>query len=135
MRGGKQKYREPFPQALRRRCRAEQARAGDGGQRPLVPRSRCPPRLTRSVRWPARRVVSGASYPSVAVGVDGGRGVALRPGIGGGRGAARRPGSGGAWPRRSVVPPPNNALEPTAPSGRLCPGGRLWVGAAAHRER
>ena len=28
-----------------------------------------------------------------------------------------------------------NALEPTAPSGRVCPGGRLWVGAAAHRGR
>src|SRR5438128_10509607 len=30
--------------------RAEQRRAGDGCQRPLVPRSRCPPRLTPSVR-------------------------------------------------------------------------------------
>ena len=29
---------------------AEQRRAGDGGQRPLVPRSRCPPRLTPGVR-------------------------------------------------------------------------------------
>jgi len=29
---------------------AEQSRAGDGAQRPLVPRSRFPPRLTRSVR-------------------------------------------------------------------------------------
>ena len=29
---------------------AEQARAGDGVQRPLVPRSRFPPRLTRGVR-------------------------------------------------------------------------------------
>ena len=28
---------------------AEQARAGDGFQRPLVPRSRCLPRLTRGV--------------------------------------------------------------------------------------
>ena len=28
-----------------------------------------------------------------------------------------------------------NALEPTAPSGSLFPGGRLWVGAAAHRGR
>src|SRR6266404_4042123 len=48
--GGKQRCQEPFPQALGRRCRAEQTRAGDSGQRPLVPRSRCPPRLTRSVR-------------------------------------------------------------------------------------
>ena len=31
-------------------CRAEQARAGDGFQRPLVPRFRFQPRLTRGVR-------------------------------------------------------------------------------------
>jgi hypothetical protein len=33
-----------------RRSRAEQPAAGDGKQRPLVPRSRCLPRLTRGVR-------------------------------------------------------------------------------------
>jgi hypothetical protein len=36
---------------------AEQARAGDGVQRPL--RFRFPPRLTRSVRLPARGVRGG----------------------------------------------------------------------------
>ena len=56
-RGGKQRCQQPFPQALRRRCRAEPARAGDGLQRSLVPRSRFQPRLTRGVmlRNDARR--------------------------------------------------------------------------------
>ena len=35
---------------LRREPATQQRRAGDGCQRPLVPRSRCPPRLTPSVR-------------------------------------------------------------------------------------
>jgi hypothetical protein len=33
------------------------------------------------------------------------------------------------------LPPPNNALEPTAPKGSLCPCVRRCLGAAAHRER
>jgi hypothetical protein len=51
------------------------------------------------------------------------------------RSSAGRPGGGARWPKRRSLPPPNNALEPTAPSGRVCPGGRLGVGAAAHRGR
>ena len=39
-----------FPKASATTRRAEQWPAGDGCQRPLVPRSRCPPRLTPSVR-------------------------------------------------------------------------------------
>jgi hypothetical protein len=54
-----------FDRQSRQRCKVEKARgktdilhqsraepwhAGDGGQRPLVPRSRCQPRLTPSVR-------------------------------------------------------------------------------------
>ena len=38
----------------RREPATQQKRAGDGCQRPLVPRSRCPPRLTPSVRRPER---------------------------------------------------------------------------------
>jgi len=41
---------------------AEPRRAGDGYQRPLVPRSRCPPRLTPSVSAPSEawRFLQGA---------------------------------------------------------------------------
>ena len=38
---------------------AEQPAAGDGCQRPLVPRSRCLPRLSRSVRLQASRQGQG----------------------------------------------------------------------------
>jgi hypothetical protein len=92
-------------------------------------------RLTASVRWPARRMVGGGLYPKAAAWVGGWRGSGPVPGVGGRRGAAGRPGGGARGPKRRSLPPPNHALEPTAPSGRLCPGGRLWVGAAAHRER
>ena len=37
------------------------------------------------------------------------------PGVGGMRSSAGRPGSGALYPGRDVLPPPNNALEPTAP--------------------
>jgi hypothetical protein len=38
---------------------AEPRRAGDGCQRPLVPRSRCPPRLTPSDKPALRAGLSG----------------------------------------------------------------------------
>jgi hypothetical protein len=59
--------------------------------------------------------VGGGWYPRVAVWLGGWRGMALVPGVGGMRSAARRPGSGALYPGRDVLPPPNNALEPTAP--------------------
>jgi hypothetical protein len=102
------------------------ALAPDRLQPSLVPRSGFRRQVKRSVRWPAWRVVNGASYPSVAVWVDGWRGVALRPVIGAGRSAARRPGSGGAGPRRSVVPPPNPYEAPSCPETD-CPSERTFA--------
>jgi hypothetical protein len=44
-----------------------------------------------------------------------------RAGVEGRRSAVGRPGSGTRSLRRESLPPPNHALEPTAPSGCLCP--------------
>src|SRR5262245_8121947 len=57
----------------------------------------------------------GGWYPRVAVWLGGWRGMALVPGVGGMRHSAGRPGSGALYPGRDMLPPPNNALEPTAP--------------------
>src|SRR5713226_9615442 len=54
---GKQRCQEPFLQAFRCRCRAEQARAGDEEQAPLLRRCTCPTRLTLGVRRQA--IVAG----------------------------------------------------------------------------
>ena len=75
------------------------------------------------------------SSPRAAVGRGGERGGRSgRASVAGGA-LSGALGAGVRWPTRRSLPPPNNALEPTAPSGRLCPGGRLCVGAAAHRQR
>ena len=92
-------------------------------------------RLTAGVRWPARRVVGGALSLRAAVWIGGWRGSESRPSVRAVRGSAGRPGRRTRWSRRASLPPPNNALEPTAPSGRVCLCARRDLGAAAHRER
>ena len=58
--------------------------------------------------------------------------MALGPGVGGRRGAAGRPGSGVLCPGRDALPPPNNALEPTAPMGACTHAAvRPWRGGSA----
>ena len=87
------------------------------------------------VRWPARRVAGGTSCPSARGCAGGSSGAETVPAVGGVRGSAGRPGSGAACPIPVSLPPPNNALEPTAPSGSFFPCGCWYVGAAAHRGR
>ena len=107
----------------------------DALQRPLVPRSRFRARLSGSVRWPARRVVNGTLSLSVAVGAGCGRGSGPGPDGGGMRSSTGRPGVGTLGPRLGRLPPPNHALEPTAPTGSVCPCVGPCLGAAAHRGR
>src|SRR5437867_4878728 len=111
---------------------AEQPAAADAFQRPL--RSRFQARLSRSVWWPARRVVGGALYPRAVVGLAAGAaGDTCQASVAGWRSPGAL-GAGRRTQRRTAFPPPNLALEPTAPSGsffpcvRRCLGGRLTAG-------
>src|SRR5262249_38531340 len=103
--------------------------AADCLQRAL--RARFRQRLRRSVRWPARRGGGGTSYPRAwGVWVVQGGWHPGRASVGCGG-----PGRGARGAHRKPLPPPNHALEPTAPSGRFSPCGSRSLGAAAHRER
>jgi len=114
---------------------AEQSRAGDGEQRPLVPRSRCSPRLTPGARWPAQWVAGGASSPR-ARGVGGGRDAGPRPEGRGGQSLPGALGAGRGSQSRGAVPPPSIALKLTAPSGSgVLRRGSVVLGAAAYRDR
>src|SRR5438093_7064289 len=57
---------------------ADPTRTGDGCQRPLVPRSRCPPRLTPGVRQPKGVNNENLAFPPCHPGFLGGGGHSCR---------------------------------------------------------
>src|SRR5438132_23237 len=81
----------------------------------------CGPPLTASVRWPARRVVGEARYPSARGCAGGAIGTEAVPAVGGRRGPAGAPWRPGDVARTSALPPPNHALERTGHSGHPWP--------------
>src|SRR5439155_1345674 len=74
-------------------------------------------RLTAGVRWPARRVVGEARYPSARGCAGGAIGTETVPAVGGLRDSAGAPWERGDVARTSALPPPNHALERTGHSG------------------
>src|SRR5438876_5730647 len=78
-------------------------------------------RLTASVRWPARRVVGEARYPSARGCAGGSIGTETVPAVGGLRDSAGAPWERGDVAGTSALPPPNNALERTGHSGHPWP--------------
>ena len=78
-------------------------------------------RLTATVRWPARRVVGEARYPSARGCAGGAIGTEAVPAVGGLRDSAGAPWERGDVARTSALPPPNHALERTGHSGHPWP--------------
>src|SRR5436853_2089149 len=78
-------------------------------------------RLTAGVRWPARRVVGEARYPSARGCAGGASGTEAVPAVGGLRDSAGAPWERGDVARTSALPPPNHALERTGHSGHPWP--------------
>ena len=73
------------------------------------------------VRWPARRVVGEARYPSARGCAGGAIGTEAVPAVGGLRDSAGAPWERGDVARTSALPPPNHALERTGHSGHPWP--------------
>src|SRR5262249_53008095 len=106
-----------------------------------LPRSRCLPRLSRSVRWPARRGGGGRSYPRAWGGwVVQGMWHPGRASV-----ACRRPGTGPLCPRRHALLPTEQRTgadrpkRPRFPVRVSVPGGggspRALDGAGTKKER
>ena len=73
------------------------------------------------IRWPARRVVGEARYPSARGCAGGAIGTETVPAVGGLRDSAGAPWERGDVARTSALPPPNHALERTGHSGHPWP--------------